>query len=91
MKTRQTNNFTKKAGKLIRNDEYLKNKLYEAMDKLISNPFDKSLFTHKLKGSLENKYSSRITYDLRIIFEIIKENKEDILVLLTIGTHDEVY
>lgn len=91
MRVRQTNNFTKKAGKLIRNDDYLKKKLNEAIDKLISNPFDKSLFTHKLKGDLENNYSSRLTYDLRIIFKIIKENDEDILVLLTIGTHDEVY
>ncbi len=91
MKIRQTNKFTKKAGKLIRNDDNLKIKLAETLYKLISNPFDKSLFTHKLKGDLENKYSSRLSYDLRIIFKINKEKNEDILVLLTIGTHDEVY
>ena len=61
MKIRQTNNFSKKAGKLIRSDDILKKKLSEILNKLISNPFDKSLFTHKLKGDLENKYSSRLT------------------------------
>lgn len=91
MKIRQTDNFTRKAGKLTKNNDYLTRKLSETLDKLTSDPFSKSLFTHKLKGDLENKYSSRITYELRIIFKIIKENEENILVLLAIGTHDEVY
>ncbi len=91
MKIRQTNSFTKKASKLVKNDEYLKKKLKEAFDKLSVNPFDSSLFTHKLKGDLEGKFSCRLTYDLRIIFEVKKEEGEEIIILFAIGSHDEVY
>jgi len=91
MKILQTNNFTRKANRLTRKDESLRNKLREVIFKLGRNPFDHSLFTHKLKGELEGKYSSRLTFDLRIIFKYVKENNEDRILLLTIGSHDEVY
>jgi len=30
-------------------------------------------------------------YDLRIVFEFSKQNDEEIILLVSVGTHDEVY
>lgn len=46
-----------------------------------------SLKLHKLKGQLSNYYAISIEYDLRIILEI----QGDKIVLIDIGSHDEVY
>jgi addiction module RelE/StbE family toxin len=46
-----------------------------------------SLKLHKLKGALSNYYAISIEYDLRIILEI----SNDKILLIDIGSHDEVY
>jgi addiction module RelE/StbE family toxin len=46
-----------------------------------------SLKLHKLKGALSNYYAISIEYDLRIILEI----SNDKLLLIDMGSHDEVY
>ena len=52
-----------------------------------------SLKTHKLKGNLDGVWSCSIDYSNRILFRLIsgsEENEEEIL-LLTLGSHDDVY
>ncbi len=51
-------------------------------------PFDKRLKTHKLTGELEELWSFRINYEIRVIFFFVNKNKA---VLNDIGTHEEVY
>lgn len=60
---------------------------------LLDNPFDPKLETHKLKGKLSGAWACSVGYDLRIIFDFVKEKdkKEDDIFLIEIGTHDEVY
>lgn len=53
----------------------------------LQNPFDPRLKTHKLKGQLKEFYSFSISYHWRIVFHF---EKEDIVILDNIGTH-EVY
>lgn len=53
--------------------------------------FDARLKTHKLKGNRAGIWASSAGYDLRILFEIIDEEGCECILLLTIGTHDEVY
>ena len=55
--------------------------------------FNPSLGTHKLKGKLAGLLSCSCGYDCRIVFaiETDEESHETIIVLLDIGTHDEVY
>ena len=55
------------------------------------NPFTPSLRTHKLQGKLKDAYSASAGYDLRIIFDISKIDGQNCIVLLSVGTHDEVY
>ena len=52
------------------------------------NPFHPSLKTHNLSGKLKEYWAFSITYEYRLVFKFISENK---VLLIDIGTHDEVY
>jgi mRNA interferase YafQ len=52
-------------------------------------PFAAFLGTHKLKGELRGYWSCSAGYDLRIVFEWFQD--DDLILLVDIGTHDEVY
>jgi mRNA interferase YafQ len=52
-------------------------------------PFAPALGTHKLKGELRGYWSCSAGYDLRIVFEWLQD--KDLILLVDIGTHDEVY
>lgn len=51
-------------------------------------PFHPSLKTHSLSGSLKNYSAFSITYEYRLVFRFISDNKA---LLVDIGTHDDVY
>ncbi len=53
-----------------------------------SNPFSKQLRTHKLAGTLKGLWAFRVDYDTRIIFSFITDDE---ILLIDIGSHDEVY
>lgn len=65
--------------------------LSEILKILENDPFHPSLRTHKLKGSLSDCWASSIDYDYRLIFEIHKFDDRTEILLLSVGTHDEVY
>ena len=71
----------------------LNDDIAEALRLLVVDPFAPQLETHKLKGKLSDSSACNAGYDLRIVFDFVKAEKgsvDDIL-LLAIGTHDEVY
>jgi mRNA-degrading endonuclease YafQ of YafQ-DinJ toxin-antitoxin module len=55
--------------------------------------FATPLGTHKLSGRLEGLRACSCGYDCRIVFSIDKnpDGERVVIVLLDIGTHDEVY
>jgi addiction module RelE/StbE family toxin len=53
-----------------------------------SEPFHPSLKTHNLSGNLKDYWALSITYEYRLVFKFVDENKA---LLIDIGTHDEVY
>jgi addiction module RelE/StbE family toxin len=61
------------------------------LKKLLNNPTDPQLKTLKLQGSLGDCWSCRVGYDLRILFEFDSDDSGEVIVLLALGTHDEVY
>ena len=65
----------------------------EALRRLAANPFDPHLATHKLKGKLVGTWACSTDYDMRILFEFLKSGSDrlDEILLLELGTHDEVY
>jgi len=58
---------------------------------LSEDAFDPRLKTHKLKGDLDGVWACSAGYDLRILFELIQHKGVEAILLLTMGTHDEVY
>jgi mRNA interferase YafQ len=50
-----------------------------------------SLRTHKLRGSLAGCWACSAGYDLRIVFEYTQHDGAEAILLLALGTHDEVY
>ena len=79
--------FIKLAKKLIKTSPEVESRLTNVLKSLQADPLVSSLKTHKLKGKLEGLYTCSLTYELRIIFEL----KENAVVLIDIGSHDEVY
>ncbi len=87
MKVKPDKNFLKRAKKLLKKNPGLRKAYENLYAKLSANPFDPTLHTHPLTGQLKGKHACSLTYELRVIFKLY----DDIVHLLDIGTHDEVY
>ncbi len=66
----------------------LRNKLQEKLILFTENPFHPSLKTHHLTGNLKDYWALSITYEYRLIFKFLSDNK---VLLIDIGSHDDVY
>ena len=65
-----------------RNNSNLERRIFEVIE----------LMTHKLRGRLEGLWACWVEHDCRIVFAFEPaESGEDRIVLIDIGTHDEVY
>jgi len=58
---------------------------------LAEDAFDARLKTHKLKGNFAGTWACSAGYDLRILFEFVLREGEEVILLLTLGSHGEVY
>jgi mRNA interferase YafQ len=82
-----TQTFVKKTKKLINKNKKLEIRLEKVLDKLQVDPFDTSLKSHKVTTKHgETAYSSRVTGDIRIIWDF---NGTDVYILdlIDIGGH----
>jgi addiction module RelE/StbE family toxin len=85
--------FRRALKRLIKKQPLLQVKVIATLECLTDNPFDPSLKTHKLKGELKGLWACTVEYDCRIIFsfqEIVGET-ESALMMIDIGSHDDVY
>ena len=87
MRISATPSFLRQANKLFKKNPDTRERFENAINKMISNPHDPSLKTHKLKGDLKEFWSCSITFEIRLRFKVADDNIE----LIDIGTHDEVY
>jgi addiction module RelE/StbE family toxin len=87
------NSFKRAYKSLIRKHPELKPKTENILRLLAENPFNPSLQTHKLKGQLAGSWACTVEYDCRIVFDFIENSKsgDEEILLLDIGSHDEVY
>ena len=71
----------------------LKPKIEEKLRLLAADPYNPILRTHKLKGKLSGVWACSVEYDCRIVFSFEKnqETEKEEILLIDIGTHDEVY
>lgn len=65
--------------------------LEAALTQLAADAHHPSLRTHKLKGKLAKSWACAAGYDLRIIFQFVRQQGEERILLEAVGTHDEVY
>jgi len=79
--------FRKKSKRLLKKNPSLKPAYESLLSKLSADPFTPGLHTHALTGDLKGRYACSLTYELRIVFRLY----DDIVHLLDIGSHDEVY
>jgi addiction module RelE/StbE family toxin len=81
--------FLRQARKFFKKHPDLKPRFAEVLVDLQKDPFQPHLDLHPLSGKLADCYAVRLTYSYRITLTIfITENE---IVLLDIGSHDEVY
>lgn len=85
--------FKRAFKRLVRRQPELQEKIEQQLALLAANPFDALLQTHKLKGKLSGAWACSVEYDCRIVFNLIEnqESSEEEILLIDIGTHDEVY
>jgi mRNA-degrading endonuclease YafQ of YafQ-DinJ toxin-antitoxin module len=84
-----TNTFVRTARKFIQRHPDLAAILEDILRQLAEDPTHPRLRLHRLKGTHRDKYAVRLTYSDRIVLILRVESRE--IVLLDIGTHDEVY
>jgi proteic killer suppression protein len=81
--------YTKQAIKFFK----LHSDIYEKYEKIIwllaDNPHHPSFRLHKLEGKMRDYHSVSINMRYRIVIDFIINDKE--IILLNIGTHDDVY
>jgi mRNA interferase YafQ len=65
--------------------------IFETLTQLTEDPYHPSLRTHKLTGALAGSWACSAGYDLRLVFKILKVSGKPVILLESVGTHDEVY
>jgi addiction module RelE/StbE family toxin len=85
--------FVRAFKRAVRRQPNLQARVERTLKQLAEDPFHPSLHSHKLKGELAGAWACTVDYDNRILFEFVRnpESGEEEILLLTMGTHDEVY
>ena len=65
--------------------------LHAALALLAEDAFHPQLRTHKLKGKFSGSWACSAGYDLRVVFQFVKHQDKEAILLEGLGTHDEVY
>lgn len=88
-----TPKFKRAFRKFVRHNPKLQNRIELTLEYMETDVFALHLGTHKLSGTLLGLRACSCGYDCRIVFTIEKDHKTnlEVILLLDIGTHDEVY
>jgi mRNA-degrading endonuclease YafQ of YafQ-DinJ toxin-antitoxin module len=84
-----TDSFARTARKFLRRHPDLGGMFEDVLRQLETDPHAPRLRLHPLQGVHRGKHAVRLTYDYRIVLILRVTEKE--VVLLDIGSHDEVY
>ena len=84
-----TDTFSRTARKYLRKHPDLKGLFESTLKQLEVDPFAPRLRLHQLKGKHSGKHSVSLSYSDRIVLYLKLTQHE--IVLLDIGSHDEVY
>ena len=88
-KLRVSESYKKRVVKFLKKHQNIVNRYEKTLSLLELDPFHPSLRFHKLSGKLQHLHSVSIDMQYRITVEFYIEDEE--IILVNIGTHDEVY
>ncbi|MEH2089213.1 type II toxin-antitoxin system RelE/ParE family toxin [Nostoc sp.] len=85
--------FIRAFKRLVKKNPELRSQIEQVLQQIAEDPFQLSLRSHKLKGDSSGRYSCSIDYRNRILFKFVTntESGEEEILLLTLGSHDDVY
>ena len=88
-----TPQFRRAFRKFVKRNRKLQEAIEKTLEEMQQDVFASHLSTHKLSGELFGLWACSCGYDCRIVFALEHEaqSEEEVIVLLDIGTHDEVY
>ena len=81
--------YIRRARKFLSRHPDLTLQYQRTLELLEINPFHTSLRLHQLKGKLADLHAVSINISYRITLELIIKEKE--IILVSVGTHEEVY
>jgi mRNA-degrading endonuclease YafQ of YafQ-DinJ toxin-antitoxin module len=88
---RLSSKFKKALKKYSKKNKQLQKKVIEVLDIMSRDPFDRTLRTHKVTNPrFSHAWSSRVTGDVRIIWDF-DEDENAVILLFEVGGHDDVY
>ncbi|HJQ81306.1 MAG TPA: type II toxin-antitoxin system YafQ family toxin [Lacipirellulaceae bacterium] len=87
----RTTRFVRAVRRHLKKRRHAAANVRQTLEILAADAFDPRLKTHKLTGELEGVWACSAGYDLRILFEFVQVEGNEAILLLTMGTHDEVY
>lgn len=88
-----TTKFHRASRRLIGKNPALQPQIETTLRRLAENPHDARLKTHHLSGRLAGLHACSPSYNCRIVFAKEKHPKTgaEVLLLINIGSHEEVY
>jgi len=89
MRLDKEKSYLKREIKFFKKHPKLLHKYGVVLKKLENDPFEPSLKLHKLQGNLEKFHAVRLTYEYRIVLILVIVDEQ--IILVDIGTHDDVY
>ena len=88
-----TPKFERAFRRVVGKNPELQAQIEQTLRRMSVNLADTRLKTHHLSGPLAGLYACSVAYDCRIVFAKQKQPKTsaEVLILLNIGSHEEVY
>ena len=83
--------FVRIARRAVKRNPQLARELSRALKRLSEDVFHPLLRSHKLKGPLSGRWAASVNFDVRVVFRFVEHEGEEAILLLTMGSHDEVY
>jgi mRNA interferase YafQ len=88
-----TPKFNRSLRKFTKRNAELRERIQKTLEQMTEDVFTANLDTHKLGGSLDGINACSCGYDCRVLFSIDRdpETEAEVIVLLDVGSHNDVY
>jgi mRNA-degrading endonuclease YafQ of YafQ-DinJ toxin-antitoxin module len=87
----RSNAFIRAARRFAKKNPQAVEELLSIIAWLEEDAFQPRLKTHKLHGDLEGSWACSLGRDRRIVFEFVRHEGRETVLLQSLGRHDEVY